>query len=177
MVISRIPHLISSLERCPALSGCAPLQAGPSHHLQTAALHHTLTISRTASGWLIQQCPDSKWMDSTFEACLLYASKPAWWVGKNKLKNPAVTDSCLWKELMIHSFYVRRSLDFTSETKKAALKHEHLLLSLKRNEEKNSCTKWHQFLTISTTLTRDPDMDSGAIHESVTFDPPVTLDQ
>lgn len=29
--ISRIPHLMSSLERCPALSGCAPLQAGPSH--------------------------------------------------------------------------------------------------------------------------------------------------
>lgn len=29
--ISRIPHLMDSLERCPALSGCAPLQAGPSH--------------------------------------------------------------------------------------------------------------------------------------------------
>lgn len=29
--ISRIPHLMYSLERCPALSGCAPLQAGPSH--------------------------------------------------------------------------------------------------------------------------------------------------
>lgn len=62
---------------------CSPPGRSQSSEFQTTMLHHTLSISRTASCRLIQQCPVSKWMDSTFEACLQrYTCKLSKWMCK-----------------------------------------------------------------------------------------------
>lgn len=54
---------------------------------------YPLNQSHSASRWLIQQCPDSKWMGSTFEACLWRRTcNPSQWVWKNKPRGLHVGD-------------------------------------------------------------------------------------